>query len=169
MTTTNAALAAGTWTIDIARSRAAFTARGLGHAVKGSIPLTAATVEIDADGRPTRFAARLDPAGIDTGNARRDRDLRGKRFLKVEAHPLMEVVADRIETTTHGWRADSTLRVAGAETPLWLEAVLDGPDTGVRPRVTATASLDLHTVGIRVPGFMVGRWVEITVTAELAR
>jgi polyisoprenoid-binding protein YceI len=163
MTTTNT-LTAGTWTIDATRSRAGFAARGLGHTVTGTIPLAAATVEIGADGHPTRFVARLDPAGITTGNPRRDRDLRGKRFLKTDAHPQMEVTADRIERTADGWRADATLRVAGAEAPLRVEGTL-ADDVPVR--VTGTARLDLRTVGITVPGFMVGRWVDITVSAAL--
>ena len=161
--TTTTSLTAGTWTIDTTRSRAGFTARGLGHTVTGSIPVTAATVEIDADGQPTRFTARLDPAGIETGNARRDKDLRGKRFLKAEAHPLMEVTADRIEPTGTGWKADATIRVAGAEASLRIDGVLTGT------QVIGTAYLDIRTVGIKAPGFMVGRRVDITVSAELDR
>ena len=167
--TTTTRLAAGTWTVDVARSRAGFVARGLGRPTEGHIPLTGATVEVDADGHPVRLTARLDPAGVDTGSRRRDADLRGKRFLNVEAHPLMEVVADRIERTADGWRADATLRVAGAETPLTVHGALAGPVNGTRLRVTGTARLDLRTVGIRVPGFMVGRWVTVSISAELTR
>jgi polyisoprenoid-binding protein YceI len=167
--TTTTRLAAGTWTVDTARSRAEFTARGLGHTVRGGIPLTDGTVEVDADGSPIRFTARLAPARINTNNGRRDRDLRGRRFLKVEAHPGMEVSADRIEHSGAGWRAYATLRVAGGETVLRIDAVPAGPATSTRVRVTGTARLDLRTVGISVPGFMVRRWVELSINAELTR
>jgi polyisoprenoid-binding protein YceI len=110
-----------------------------------------------------------DPAAIDTGNARRDRDLRGKRFLKVDDHPRLEVTAERVEATAAGWAADATLRAAGTQAPLRVEGALAGPAAGARLRVSGSARLDIRTIGIRVPGFMVGRYVEITVTAELTQ
>ena len=92
--TTMTTVAAGTWTVDLAHTRAAFAARHLfGSTVPGTIAVTAGTIEVGTDGRPVRFHATLDPASIDTGNARRDSDLRGRRFLAVDAHPLMEVAA----------------------------------------------------------------------------
>jgi polyisoprenoid-binding protein YceI len=167
--TTKTGLAAGTWTVDTARSRAEFTARGLGHTVRGRIPLIEGTVEVDPDGNPARFTARLDPARIESGNRRRDRDLRGKRFLNVGAHPVMEVAADRVERTAGGWRADATVRVAGGRAVLRIDATLADPATSTRVRVTGTARLDLRTVGISVPGFMVRRWVDLSIAAELTR
>ena len=88
--------------------------------------MTAGTIEVGPDGQPQRFHAALDPASIDTGHARRDGDLRGKRFLAVDAYPTMEIVAERIETTAGGWRADALLRGHGCEAPLRIDATLDG-------------------------------------------
>ena len=124
--TTMTSVGAGTWTVDLAYTRAAFAARHFfGQTVHGTIAVTAGTIEVGTDGRPQRFHATLDPASIDTGNARRDADLRGKRFLAVGAYPLMEVVADRIAATADGWCADAVLRVHGskrrcASTPRWM-------------------------------------------------
>lgn len=161
-------IGSGTWTADTTRTRAGFTARGLFGAVQGTIPVTAATVEVGADGRPARLRATLAPAAVDTGNARRDKDLRSKRFLKVDDHPVMEVTAARIERRVDGWYADAVVRVAGGEAPLRLSGTLDGAGDGARLRVSGTGRLDIRTVGIRVPGFMVRRHVDITVSAELA-
>ena len=81
---TMTSVAAGIWTVDLAHTRAAFAARHLfGQTVHGTIAVTAGTIEVGKDGRPQRFHATLDPASIDTGHARRDADLRGKRFLAV--------------------------------------------------------------------------------------
>ncbi|HKD98944.1 MAG TPA: YceI family protein [Micromonosporaceae bacterium] len=159
----------GTWTVDTTQTTASFTARGLTGAVRGTIPVTAATIEVGNAGRPARLRATLDPAAIDTGNARRDKDLRSGRFLKVDDHPAMEVAADRFEQTGHGWCTDATLRVAGHSTRLHIEGGLEEAAGAARMRLTGTARLDIRTVGIRVPGFMVRRYVEIAVTAELTR
>jgi len=160
---------AGIWTADLTETRAGFTARGMGRPVPGTIPVTSATVEVDAAGRPVRLSATLDPAAIDTGNARRDKDLRGKRFLKVDRHPLMTVSAEQFEQTADGWGTDAVVRVAGAEAPLRIEGALTGPATGTRLRVTGTARLDLRSIGIRVPGFVIGRFVEIAISAAVVR
>ena len=127
--TTMTAATAGTWTVEVP-TLACFAARNFGvKTVRGTIALTTGTVEIGPDGQPSRLAGTLDPASIDTGNPHRDRDLRGKRFLDVANHPLMDVVASHIEPTAGGWRARAVLRVAGAETPLWIDGALDERST----------------------------------------
>jgi polyisoprenoid-binding protein YceI len=168
--TTTASVAAGTWTVDLAHTRAAFTARHFfGQPVHGTITVTAATIEVGEDGYPQRLLATLDPASIGTGHARRDADLRGKRFLAVAAYPLMEVAADRIAATADGWCADAVLRARGREAPLRIDATLDGAATEPQLRLSALARLDLREVGIRAPGFLVRRFVDVSVSAQATR
>ena len=167
---TMTSVAAGIWTLDPAHTRAAFAAGHLfGQMVHGTIAVTAATIEVGMDGRPRRLHATLDPASIDTGNARRDADLRGKRFLAVDAYPTIEIVADRIAATAGGWHADAILRGHGCEAPLCIAATLDGAATAPCLQVSGTARLDLRDVGIRVPGFLVRRFVDLSVSAQLTR
>lgn len=167
---TMTSVAAGTWIVDFAHTRAAFTARHFfGQTVHGTITVTAGTIEVGKDGRPQRFHATLDPASIDTGHARRDADLRGKRFLAVDAYPLMEVVADRIAATTDGWYADAVLRGHGCEAPLRIDATLDGAATAPRLQLSGSGRLDLRDVGIRVPGFLVRRFVDVSVSTQVTR
>jgi polyisoprenoid-binding protein YceI len=167
---TTSLVGAGTWTVDLTHTRAAFAARHLfGQTVHGTIDVTAGTIEVGSDGRPQRFHATLGPASIDTGNARRDADLRGKRFLNVDAYPLMEVAADRVDATASGWRTEAVLRACGHEAPLRIDATLDGPAAAPRLRVSGTARLDLRGVGIQVPGFLVRRFVELSISAQLTR
>jgi polyisoprenoid-binding protein YceI len=168
--TTVTSVAAGTWIVDPARTRAAFAARHLfGQTAHGSIAVTGGTIEVGADGCPHRLHATLDPASIDTGNPRRDKDLRGQRFLAVDAYPLMEVLADQIAATADGWNATATLRVHGHEVSLPIEATLEGASTTPHLRVSGTTRLDLRAAGIRVPGFMVRRFVDLSVSVQLTR
>jgi polyisoprenoid-binding protein YceI len=165
--TTMTSVAAGTWTADLAHTRAAFTARHFfGQPVHGTITVTAATIEVGKDGFPQRFHAKLDPASIDTGHTRRDADLRGKRFLAVDSYPLLEVTADRIAATPGGWCAEAVLRGHGHEAPLRIDATLDGAATTPRLRLSGSARLDLRDLGIRVPAFLVRRFVDVSVSAE---
>lgn len=168
--TTMTTVAAGTWTVDLAHTRAEFAARHLfGSTVHGTIAVTAGTIEVGADGRPVRLHATLDPASIDTGNARRDADLRGKRFLAVDAYPQMEFAADRIAATVRGWHVDAVLCGHGREAPVRIDATLEGAATAPRLQVSGTARLDLRDVGIRVPGFLVRQFVDLSVSAQLTR
>ena len=168
--TTMTTIAAGTWTVDLAHTRAAFAARHLfGSTVHGTIAVTAGTIEVGADGCPVRFHVTLDPASIDTGNARRDSDLRGRRFLAVDAHPLMEVTADRIAATARGWHVDAVLCGRGREAPVRIDATLEDAATALRLQVNGTARLDLRDAGIRVPGWLVRRFVDLSVSAQLTR
>jgi polyisoprenoid-binding protein YceI len=165
--TTTMPLAAGTWSVDAA-TRASFAVRNFGvNTVRGTIDVTAGTLEVHATGRPVRLSGALDPASINTGNSQRDKDLRSKRFLNVAEHPSMEVMADEFEPTADGWRARAVLRVAGGDAPLWIDGRLDGEHTGDRLSVTATARLDRLAAGIRAPRFLVGRWVDIMISARM--
>lgn len=170
--TATSTIAAGVWTVDTSRSRAEFAARHFGglSTVNGTIAITGGTIEVDANGHPVRLAATLDPATIDTRNSRRDKDLRGRRFLHVAAFPTMEVVATTFVATADLWRAEAVLRVRGNDVALQLDGRTPyGIPSGDRIQVTGTTTLDLRAAGIRVPGFMVGRHIGITVSAQLIR
>jgi len=165
-------IAAGAWTVDTARAQAGFAARNFGglNTVSGTIAVTGGTIEVDTSGHPVRLAATLDPAAIDTRNRRRDKDLRGRRFLDVSAFPTIEVVATEFMATADGWRTEAVLRVRGHDVAVRLDGrTPDGTPSNERIRVTGTTRLDLRAAGIRVPGFMVGRHVDITVCAEMTR
>ena len=167
---TTTLVAAGTWTVDTVRTRVTFAARHLfGQTVHGTIAVTAGSIDVGPDGCPQRFHATLDPASIHTGNARRDRDLRGRRFLDVDEYPLMEVAAARIDPAGRGWRAGAVLCARGHEAPVQVSAALDGPAAGPRLQVSGTARLDLRAVGIRVPGFLVRRFVNVSLSAQLTQ
>ena len=69
-------------------SSASFSVSNFGvNTVRGIVPIRAATVVVAADRLINRVHATLDLAGIDTGNARRDKDLRSHRLLDTDQFP----------------------------------------------------------------------------------
>lgn len=159
-------LAAGTWRADTSRSTASFQVGNLGRRTRGTVPVTAGTIEIGPDGALLAVHGVLDLGAIDTGIARRDQDLRKPGLLDLDRHPAMTFTATSARTTGSGWHVTGTLSARGTETVLDGTAELSTAD-GPEARMTATARLDRRTLGIRAPRFLIGRWVDITVTAVI--
>jgi polyisoprenoid-binding protein YceI len=145
---------------------AAFAVRELGvHRVRGTIHVTSGHVTVDADGEVSSLTATLDPAGVATGSARRDADLRGRRFFDVASRPQWTFVADSVERTDGGWAASGTLHgVALCRLSLHITEVesLDG----VR-QFAATSTIDRRAAAIRAPRFLIGRHVDVELRGGL--
>jgi polyisoprenoid-binding protein YceI len=159
------ALAAGRWTVDVTRSTATFRVGNLGRTVTGTVPIVDGIVDVDADGQPTAIRGTLDLGSIDTGHPRRDADLRKPALLDLDRHPTTTFSADAVTATSDGWSVAGQLTARG--TPVALDgdvrlSVLDGTAT-----LTGRTRLDRRAIGVRAPRFMIGRWVEITVTATV--
>ena len=160
----------GSWTVSDSRTRVTFAVGNLGRTVHGSVACSAGAVEVDASGAPAHAWCELDLNGLATGITRRDADLRKPRFLDIDRHPVMTWRCDRfVPTPDGGWTAEGTLSVRGVSAPLHVTGGPEaaGPD-GEWLRVRAHGVLDRTSVGIRAPGFLIGRTVEITVDAWLS-
>ncbi len=164
-----ARVAAGTWRVHDSGTRVGFTVANLGRTVHGTVPCAGGEVVVDATGAPVRVHADLDLAGLDTGIARRDADLRRPRFLDTDRHPTMTWSASRLVPGPDGnWTAEGVLRVRGTTAPLVVTGRVVAVDPGgAEVRVRATAELDRTAVGIRAPAVLVGRLVGIEVDARL--
>ena len=166
MTTTSpAGLAVGRWTVDPAHSTATFRVRGLGRTVTGNVPITEGTMDVDESGRPRAISGSLDLGAIDTGSARRDKDLRNPRFLDLDRYPAMTFAADSIIASPAGWRVTGTLAVRGTSVRLAGDAAASSHDESAT--VTAHTRLDRRALGIRAPAIMIGHAIDITITATL--
>jgi polyisoprenoid-binding protein YceI len=166
MTTTSpAGLAAGRWTADPACSTATFTVSSLGRTVTGTVPITEGIVEVDGAGRPAAIAGSLDLAAIDTGNTRRDKDLRKPKLLDLNRYPTMTFAADTITASPGRWRV--TGQLAARNTSVRLAGDADVSGEGQSATVTARTQLDRRALGIRAPKIIIGHTIEITVTATL--
>lgn len=166
MTTTSPAdLAVGRWTVDPARSTATFGVRSLGRTVTGNVPITEGTMDVDESGRPRSISGSLDLGAVDTGNPRRDKDLRKPRFLDLDRYPAMTFAADGITASPAGWQVTGTLAVRGTSVRLAGDAAASSHEGSAT--VTAHTRLDRSDLGIRAPGIMIGHTIDITVTAAL--
>jgi polyisoprenoid-binding protein YceI len=187
----------GRWVVVPARSTATFRARDiLRRTVVGTFPVLEGTVTVDDTGCPVSVSAVLDATGVDTGIARRDRDLRSLHFFDVAAFPTITFTASEVRPAGAGWVVEGLLVVRDLPCPVSLdvrpeqEAPVDGVggpmsssaaggDAGPAVGdgigvdggfvvVMATATPDRRDAGLRAaPGFVVGHRVEVEVRATL--
>jgi polyisoprenoid-binding protein YceI len=151
--------------VDVARSIASFDARAWHGAVHGTVPVLSGHVSVDGAGTPLAVSAELDLAGLDTGNGRRDKDLRGRRFFDTATHPVMRFESSSVEARDGGWDVAGTLTIARTACPLTLRVTAAGEDD---PGAFVTVvSLDPRDLGVTAPRFLVRKVVTLRVTAHL--
>jgi polyisoprenoid-binding protein YceI len=166
-TTASVELASGRWTVDLAHAVAAFRVSTLGRTVTGTVPIIDGVVDLAAGGLPTAITGSLDLGAINTGNARRDRDLRKPRFLDLDRHPTMTFAADSVTASQAGWSVAGRLTARGATVRVAGDVAVSGQDQSAA--LTAHTWLDRRILGVRAPRIMIGRRVDITVTAIIRR
>lgn len=161
------AIPAGEWTIVPQGSAASFSVSNFGvNTVRGTVPIRTASVVVASDRLISRVHATLDLAGIDTGNARRDKDLRNHRLLDTDQFPAVTFACTDILTTDDGWRLTGTLEAHGTTIPVTVDAELTtGPANGSLS-VHATAKFDRRALGIKAPRLMIGREIAVEINAE---
>ena len=132
----------------------------------GTIPVVTADVTVDADGLP-RGTATLDVSALDTGNARRDKDLRGARFFDTATFPLVDFRSVSTRRNDDGVVVGGFLTIRGEDCPLSLAATLTHqPDGGVA--VHATGTFDRMTSPLRrAPRWLISSSVDVVVDAVL--
>jgi polyisoprenoid-binding protein YceI len=171
MTGTASYVRPGDWAADPEACSLTFAARNFGlRTVTGQIPLNSATVQVDAGGHPVSIRAELDAGGIDTGHRRRDRDLRGRRFLAAGRWPVMRFEAASIQPDETGWTVTGTLTVKDRHCPVRLDVAgftipPDNPAACVD--LHATGPLDRRSAGVRIPAFLVGHLVTLSLAVRL--
>lgn len=162
-------LQTGTWTLSDTRTRVTFAVRNLGGTAHGSVPVSWGDVRIGPAGAPQHVRAALDLEGLDTGIARRDRDLRAPRLCDIDRHPVMTFEAHRFSPAGDGaWVAHGELGVRGTSAALDVTGTPEPADDGWL-RVRGSAVLDRRAVGIRAPSVVIGRTVRIEIDAWLRR
>ncbi len=160
---TATALRTGRWELTPARTSVGFAVRNFGVATgRGQIPVTAAWVDVDDAGRPAAVHAELDLTRIDTGNPRRDRDLRKPRLLDTAHHPTLT-----FEGIVDGMIVDGVLTgLAAARASLDVVSVT--PSESGTVTAHATATLDRAALGVRAPRFLIGRRIAAVIDVTFA-
>ncbi|MBP2325150.1 polyisoprenoid-binding protein YceI [Kibdelosporangium banguiense] len=164
--TTTLALSAGTWQLDPAASTATFRVGNLGRTVHGTVPLLEGTLEVSDDGRPADVHGSLDLGAIATGNDRRDKDLRKPSLLDLENHPTMTFASRTITPTETGWHVTGRLRVRNIAVPVSGDVTLSTTDPATAT-LTVTARFDRKPIGIRAPRLLIGRFIDVALTATV--
>jgi polyisoprenoid-binding protein YceI len=168
MTNTMIEILPGTYTIDPARSGASFAAyHTIGKKpVRGEMPIRSGTVTVAAEPRRSTVSAELDAAGWRTDNPRRDKDVRGKRFLDTEKYPVIGFRSTRVVGDGGSWRVVGVLSVRGGSAEVELaitrfEPTVDGC------RITATTRVDRVAAGVPSGRALIARHVDVELTVTL--
>lgn len=160
---------AGRWHLSGTGAQARFGVSNLGwRTVHGTLPVASAEVEVGPGGLVLRARAVAVAAGVDTGNPRRDADLRGPRFLRTDADP--DLVLESTGPQPHADAAvPAQLRHGGSVAAAAVEVLELGPACDGGVSVRARVVVDLRELGIRAPRVLVGRRVTVDVRAVLVR
>ena len=168
MTNTLIEILPGTYTIDAARSSASFAAyHTIGKKpVRGEMPIRSGTVTVADEPRRSMVSAELDASGWRTDNPRRDKDVRGKRFLDTDRHPVIGFRSTRVAGNGQSWRVVGVLSVRGGSAEIELAI------TGVEPtvdgcRITATARVDRVAAGVTAGRALIARHLDVELTVTL--
>ncbi|BCJ41799.1 hypothetical protein GCM10010168_74870 [Actinoplanes ianthinogenes] len=161
-TNTLTEIRSGTYTIDPARSTCRFTAKhafGLKPA-HGTMTVTGGTVTVATDPARSIASAELDATSFTTDDPRRDRDVRGPRFLDTARHPEIGFRSTHCRLGPDGWQVAGVLSVRGGS----CEVVLDLESwerAGDGYRFTAGCVVDRVAAGVRGGRGLIQRSVRI--------
>ena len=164
----------GNWVADPAACTLAFAVRNFGlRTVTGQIPLTSAVVHVGPSGEPVSIRAELDARGIGTGNPRRDKDLRGRRFLATDQWPAMTFEASYIEPAQTGWTVSGTLTVKDTHCPVRLDVAsftIPADSQTAQVDLRATGRLDRRSADVTAgPAFLIGHLISLSLAVRLRR
>jgi polyisoprenoid-binding protein YceI len=158
----------GTYRIDTGRSTVRFTAThvfGL-KPVDGTFTVRGGTVVVAAEPGRSTVSAELDADSFTTDDPRRDKDVRGKRFLAAAAHPAIGFRSTGLRRDADGWLLTGVLSIRGGSAPMDLTLVDAQPD-GDGYRVRATAVVDRVAAGVAAGRALIGRHVRVTMDCRV--
>ena len=158
----------GTYQIDPARSEVRLTAThvfGL-KPVDATMAIRSGTVMVGSRPEQSTVSAELDAASFTTDDPRRDKDVRGKRFLAVESHPVIGFRSTGVARTAAGWEITGVLAVRGGSAPVTL-TVVDFQQRGIGYRFRAMTTVDRAAAGVTAARGLIRRDVRITVECSV--
>lgn len=157
------------WDVDTSHSRVGFSVRHFFTPVEGQFDDYDIDLSFDPEAPENgHVRVTIDAASIDTGNDRRDADLRGPSFFEVETYPELSFESDRIEQVSDTeFVVHGNLTIRDVTRPLELEVTLLGMqelagDLQSRGRMVAgfEAAVTLDRRDFAVGS---GRWAETVV------
>lgn len=171
MTSSTLTLAPGTYRLDTRRSTIRFRIRGMfGLAeVTGTFSVRDGTVTVTDPAGAAEVVATVDATSVDTVNARRDKDLRSKRFLHVNEYPMMTFRSTGLTPAADGeWSLAGELTVRDTTTPVTLSVQRPLPVVGGF-RCRATATVDRYACGVTTARGFIKQYVQLEFDVIAAR
>ena len=162
-TNLNTQIRPGTYMIDSARS----TCRLIATHVFGLKPVDAVmtvqqgTITVCDDPARSTASAEIAAGSFHSDDAKRNRDISGKRFLDAERFPVIAFRSTSCEFDGSDGRLTGVLNVRGQDSPVTLEISMAEP-TADGCHFTATCTVDRVAAGVRTGRAIVGRTVHIT-------
>jgi polyisoprenoid-binding protein YceI len=170
--------AAAAWIVDSGHSAAGFSVKHMMvSTVRGSLGPISGTVEYDGSNvHSVKADITIDVKGINTGNASRDRDLRGDGFFDIEKYPTMTFKSKRAQAAGAGrFRLVGDLTMRGVTKEITLD--VEGPSPAVKMQngglkigATATTKLNRRDFGLNYNSVVEAVPVvadEVTVTIDI--
>ena len=178
-----AAAATSTWQIDPAHTAAQFAVKHMMiSTVRGEFKgVTGAVVWDDADITKSSVNVTIDAATVNTGEPKREADLRSDHFFEVAKYPTITFKSTRVEPagagklnvtgdlTIHGVTKQVVLDVAGPS------AAVKDPMGNLRAAISATTKINRQDFGVKWNatmdggGVVVGDDVNITIDLEMIK
>ena len=126
--TTSTLVQTGTWNIDPAHSSVEFQVKHLGIAtVKGLFSEFEGTLEVGADGIPTKAYGSVKVDSVDTREEQRDAHLRSPDFFDAASHPELTFAATAIEPVDEDtFTVTGDLTIHGVTQQVTFDAELQG-------------------------------------------
>jgi polyisoprenoid-binding protein YceI len=173
-----AALAADTYTFDLAHSNAGFSIRHFFSKVPGHFTQYEGTILLDSqDLSKSAVNVSIDAASINTGVDKRDTHLKSPDFFDAEKFPKLTFVSNKVTPAGTGKaKVEGMLTIRGVSKPVTLDVDLlgSGPDGwgGFRAGFEARTKINRQDYGVawnklvEGGGSVLGDDVEITLNIE---
>jgi polyisoprenoid-binding protein YceI len=167
-----------TWTPDAVHSEIDFAARHMQlTTVHGRMGKVTGTIQInDADLTKSSIQITVDVAGVDSGVAMRDNDLRGASFFDATQYPTATFTSTGIAKSASGYTVNGNLTLHGVTKPVTLDMDAPvGPVNGMGGKQhmgfsgTATISRAAFGIGTKVPTAVVGDDIKLTIEIDAVK
>lgn len=151
------AIAPATYVIDPGRSRIEFIAKAMFGllTVRGTVTVRDGTIVVADDVTRSTVTATVDAASVDTANARRDKDLRSRKYLDIARYP--DIVFAGREVTPDS--VTGILQVHGTGQRISLPLRAESTPDGVR--FSTGTRLDRYAFGVTGGKGLVARHVDV--------
>lgn len=157
----------GRYEIDAQVSTVRFTGRHLfGLApVRGTFAIRHGVIDVADPVDDSRVEAEIDTASFHTGNTQRDANVRSRRLLDADRHPVMTFTSGRLDRSDAGTTLAGTLTVRDVQRPVSLRIDSSALQPG-RPysfAARAVTRIDRADFGVTAYRGLAGRHLELSV------